>query len=240
MNSRSNLLLSLAFLSISTSSLVHADDVDHRREEASLRARLGEIKDINHFHRIVDESTEAYRSIVKGPHGEVPASILRDTRCIAVLPGVISGAVLVGGGHGSGLASCKNSDNSWSQPAPVSYNQGSVGFQAGAKSADLVMFFQSRAAVAALKRGDVSMGSEVSAVAGSYDAGTNTAGAGVVVYSRSEGLFAGVSLNGGTLRKDQQDIASYYGKQVDYTELLESRVGPDTSGYTTKLTKLFP
>lgn len=97
-----------------------------------------------------------------GSNGKVPESVLKHAKCIAILPNVITGAFVIGGTHGEGLASCKNTNDSWSQPVPITLNQGSIGLQAGAKSADIVLFFQSKDAVTALKRGNITLGADVS------------------------------------------------------------------------------
>ena len=149
-------------------------------------------------------------------------------------------ALLVGGAHGEGLASCKDAVGRWSDPTPISLNAGSFGLQAGAKSADLVMFFQTKQAEEALKRGNFAFGADVSAVVGDYGRAVDTSNAGVVVYTKTEGVFAGASINGTRIAKDEDDIAKYYGKTADYTAILEGRESPDSEGYTHKLTKLFP
>ncbi len=208
-------------------------------DEAS-RARMGLTKDEARFQKIVDQSSEAYAAIVKGTQGAVPASVLSSARCIAVLPGVLSGALVVGGTHGNGLASCRDTNNAWSQPAAVSLNQGSIGLQVGAKSADIVLFIQSNEAVAALKSGNFKIGADMSAVAGAYDTGVDMSQAGVVAYTRAEGLFAGAAVTGGTISKNETDLERFYGKRVDFAALLDSRETPDSSGYSQKLTKQFP
>jgi lipid-binding SYLF domain-containing protein len=217
-----------------------ADNRFANNQDQSMRARMGDVKDPSRFQAMINESAEVYDAIAKGAHGEVPMSVLNNARCIAVLPNVVTGALLVGGTYGEGLASCKDSSNVWSQPAPISLKQGSFGLQAGAKSADLLFFFQNKEAVQALKRGNFALGADVSAVAGSYEANVDTSNAGVVVYSRTEGVFAGASVNGAKIGKDQKDLNSYYGRKVDYRNLLEGKVTPDTTGYTDKLTRLFP
>lgn len=216
----------------------HADELD--TQSRTEHARMADIKNETRFHNLVDESAMVYRAITEGSHGKIPASVLENARCIAVLPNVITGALLIGGTHGEGLASCKGSNGVWNQPAAISLNQGSIGLQAGAKSTDLVLFLQSDKAVQALKRGNFELGTEVSAVAGNFDGSIDTSRAGVVVYTRTEGVFAGASVNGGKIGNNPKDLTSYYGKKVDYTALLEGRETPDTSGYTQKLTKLFP
>ena len=217
-----------------------AEDRRAQNEDQTLRARMGEAREHTQFHKMVDQSAEVYSAIAKGPQGEVPRSVISNTRCIAVLPNVITGALVVGGTHGAGLASCKDNGNNWSQPAPISLNQGSIGLQAGVKSADLVLFFQNKEAVRALKRGEFTLGTDISAVAGNYDSKLDTSTAGVVVYTRAEGLFAGASVNGSKIGKDKDVLESYYGKKADYSALLEGQNSPDSSGYTQRLTKLLP
>ena len=217
-----------------------AEDAKLKDQEHGMRARLGEVKEQIRFQKVIDKSIDVYRAIVKGPHGEVPVSVLANARCIGILPSVVTGAIVVGGTHGEGLVSCKNDSNTWSEPAPVSINQGSIGLQAGAKSADVVLFIQSKEAVAALKRGNFTLGTDVSAVAGNFDSKADTSAAGVVVYTRAEGLFAGAAVNGGKIGKNEDEMKAYYGKKVDFTALLESRESPDSSEYTKKLTTLFP
>jgi len=214
-----------------------AQDRADNAEEQIMHARMGDVKSDTYFDKLVDETALVYSAIAKGKQGEVPAIVLSKARCIAILPDVKTGALVIGGTHGEGLASCKTSDNTWSQPVPTSINQGSIGLQAGVKSVDLVLFFQDEKAEMALKRGEFELGTDVSVVAGRFDSNIDTSNAGVVVYSRAKGLFAGASINGSKIGKDQDKIIQCYGKSADYAALLES---PQDSGYATKLTKLFP
>jgi lipid-binding SYLF domain-containing protein len=192
------------------------------------------------FHSMIDVASNVYRAIVKGAHGSVPPSVLSKANCIAVLPNVITGAIVIGGTHGTGLVSCKNDLGNWSQPAAITLNNASIGLQAGAKATDLVLFFQTKEAEEALKKGDFSMGADVSAVAGKYDSGFDSAGAGIVAFNRIEGFYAGVSISGGKIAKDQGEIARYYGTNVDFRALLNNTNYPDSAEYTKKLTILFP
>ena len=210
-----------------------------KREQIALAAEVAK-PDQARFHAMIDVASSVYSAIAKGPHGTVPESVLVKSRCIVVLPNVMTGAILLGGSHGSGLASCKSEAGNWSQPAAISLNQASIGLQAGVKAADLVLFIQTKEAEQALKKGEFTLGSDVSAVAGKYDSGFDSSGAGVVAFNRAEGLFAGASISGGKVSRDQGEIARYYGKDVDYQALLDGQASPDSSGYTQKLTQMFP
>jgi lipid-binding SYLF domain-containing protein len=201
---------------------------------------MGETKEQIAFHQMIDDASSVYQAIAKGADREVPADVLKNAKCIAVMPNVTTGALIIGGTHGTGLASCRDSANKWSQPAPVSLSQGSIGLQAGAKSTDLVLFFKTDEAVKALKREKFALGSDISVAAGNYGKNLETASAGVVAYSRTGGAFAGASISGSELARDKDAIEKYYGKNVDFNALLEGRESPDKSAYSERLTKLFP
>ncbi len=210
-----------------------------KREHVALAAEITK-SDEARFHSMIDIAGDVYRAIAKGGHGSVPENVLENSRCIAILPNVVTGAILLGGTHGAGLVSCRGEAGNWSQPAAISLNQASIGLQAGVKAADLVLFIQTKEAEQALKKGEIILGSDVSAVAGKYDSGYDSSGAGVVVFHRSEGLYAGASISGGTIVKNQDEINRYYGKNVDFQALLDCQVMPDSSGYARKLTQMFP
>jgi lipid-binding SYLF domain-containing protein len=227
-------------LLVSAPMIGQAESRIEQNQDLSARARLEVVKDQSAFQELIADSAEAYRSILNGDNKAIPSTVLKNARCIAVLPNVITGAVVVGGTFGEGLASCKNNNGSWSQPTAIALSQGSIGLQAGGKSADMVMYFQSKEAVSALKKGEFTIGTDISAVAGTYDNTKDTSGAGVVVYSRSEGAFAGVSITGSKIANNQKALDSYYGRKVEYAALIEGRDTPDSVGVTKKLTSLFP
>jgi lipid-binding SYLF domain-containing protein len=212
----------------------------HDGTAPEIRARMDNIEASNEFRTIVDSSVNVYKALSKGKHGEVPQSVLKRAQCIAILPNVVTGALVFGATHGSGLATCRNSTDAWSQPAAISLNEGSIGLQAGAKSTDLVLFFQTKEAVDALKKGNFVLGSDVSAVAGGFGARVDNSAAGVVVYAQTGGLFAGVSVNGSKISKEEKNLRTYYGADTNYSALLEGKESPDAAGYSQKLTKLLP
>lgn len=199
-----------------------------------------QVADQKQFYKIIDQSVLVYSAITKGPHGEVPKQVLQRANCIAILPNVMTGALIVGGTHGRGLVSCKTQANKWSQPSAISLNQGSLGLQAGAKSTDLVLFLQNSAAVKALKNGNLKLGANISAVAGSFDSRVATSPTGVIVYARTAGIFAGASVNGSTISKDEIELNEFYGSKIDHQALLNGRESKAHLDHTKKLTNLFP
>lgn len=217
-----------------------AEDTQAKTDTDLTRARMGDTKATADFQKLIDRSAEVYRAVAKGPQGQVPASVTQAARCVAVLPNVVAGALVVGGAHGEGLATCKTSDGAWSAPAVISLDQGSIGLQAGAKSTDLVLFFLSDESTRALKKGSFELGTEVGVVAGKYDTSLDLGRAGVVAYSRTEGVFAGASITGSRVGKDQSEISRAYGRPADFTAILEGREAPPTNLNTKKLTELMP
>ena len=213
---------------------------DTRIAEESARGRMKETEVNSNFVKMVNQASEVYSTIAKGSHGEVPMSVKAGARCIAVLPNVMTGALVIGGTHGEGLVSCKDAAGAWSQPIPISLNQGSIGLQAGAKSTDLVLYIESKKAEQALKDGSFAIGADVSAVAGKYDAALDVSTAGVVVYSRTNGVFAGASVSGSNIRKDEDQVRNFYGRDVNSNATLNNTEAPDSTLYSKKLTDLFP
>jgi lipid-binding SYLF domain-containing protein len=136
----------------------------------------------------------------------IPASLLRKAECVAVIPGVIKVGFGIGGRHGRGLLSCRT-DGGWSLPAFVSLTGGSFGLQIGAQASDLVLVFADRGAAERLASNKITLGGDASVSAGpvgrTAEAGTDVRfQAEIYSYSRSKGLFAGMSLEGATLRAD--------------------------------------
>jgi lipid-binding SYLF domain-containing protein len=120
--------------------VTYAENRSSSNYDSTSRARLADAQNHSPFQIMVDDATKLYTKVVKGPQGQVPSSVLENARCIAILPNVVTGAFVVGGTHGDGLASCKTNDNKWSHPAAITLSKGSIGLQAGVKSADLVSF----------------------------------------------------------------------------------------------------
>lgn len=207
---------------------------------AETRARMGEQReDAIDAGATLQKSIGLYAAIVKGPHGQVPESILAKAQCVTVLPNVLTGAVFIGGTHGVGVTSCKQ-NNKWSEPAFVKLQSVSFGAQIGGKSSDIILFVLNEQAKAALKRGNFKLGVDASVVAGNFDKSFDASSYGVVAYNRTEGAFAGASITGGSLTSDDADTAAFYGKDVSYVSLLEGRVSTKQNDQTDKFTSLLP
>jgi len=163
------------------------------------------------------------------PEG-LPQRLFADAHCIAVIPGVIKVGFGFGGRHGKGLVSCRIGDG-WSSPSFVSITGGSFGLQIGAQSTDLVLLFATRRAAEILADNKITLGGDASVSAGpvgrTAEAGTTvTLETEIYSYSRSKGLFAGVSLEGATLRADNDANHEAYGDGVRPADLFSNRRAP--------------
>lgn len=176
------------------------------------------------------KSANVLQSIMKIPEKAIPPALLRDAKAIAIIPGVIKGAFVVGGRHGTGVMSVRKEDNSWSDPIFVSITGGSVGWQVGGTSTDLILVFKALKDVDKLLQGKFTLGADAAVAAGpvgrKVEAATDVMlQSGILSYSRSKGLFAGVALEGAALLVDDKADAAYYGKEIPAKDILAGHAG---------------
>jgi SH3 domain-containing YSC84-like protein 1 len=157
-------------------------------------------------------------------NNNVPTSVLAKAECIIILPSVKKFAVGIGGSGGRGPMVCregKDFSGPWSPPAMLSIGGASAGFQIGGTASDYVIAVMSPSAVDKVLNGKVKVGSDVSAAAGpGASAGGSMNSADMLTYSRSSGLFAGVSLDGASLSPDSDANARLYGKPASAAEIV--------------------
>ena len=163
----------------------------------------------------------------------IPDRVMRDSKCIAVIPSMIKIAVGFGGNHGKGLATCRT-ENGWSAPAPITITGGSWGLQLGGQAVDLVMVVMNQQGMDHLLSSKFKLGADASAAAGPVgrDAGADTdikMKAEVLTYSRARGLFAGIDLNGAAVTQDKDETRLLYGKFVPFSDILSGKVEPTAS-----------
>lgn len=162
--------------------------------------------------------------IHKAPDNDIPNDLWAKASCVGVLPSVKKGAFIVGGEYGKGVMSCRNGDG-WSAPSFVELQKGSIGFQIGGESVDLIYLVMNEAGVRHMIANKVSLGAEASVAAGPVgrDARAMTDAqmkAEILSWSRASGVFAGVNLSGGSIRPDVDTNAAMYGKSVTAKEIL--------------------
>ncbi|MEQ1834230.1 MAG: lipid-binding SYLF domain-containing protein [Candidatus Eisenbacteria bacterium] len=174
------------------------------------------------------DATAVYHELLTSPDRGVPKELLDNCKCVAVLPGVLKAAIGYGARHGSGVLICRTASG-WSSPAFVNISGGSVGFQLGAESTDLVLFFMTDRSARSLVNGSrITLGGKLSVAAGPFgrsgEAATNLElKSEIYSYARSKGLFAGLSVEGARLAPNATDITNYYGSGVTYNQLLFGR-----------------
>lgn len=170
-------------------------------------------------------ASEVFSEIMQTPDKGVPVELLDKSECVAIVPGLKKGGLGLGGKYGKGVVMCRKSNRSWTAPSFITIEGGSVGLQIGFEQVDVVMLILNRKGVDKLISDKFTIGADASAAAGPV--GRQTAAqtdvmmhAEILTYSRAKGLFAGVSLDGATLRQDKDNIRDFYGKDVDARKIL--------------------
>lgn len=169
------------------------------------------------FARKVRVSKEVFEQLMATPE-RANSRVVREARCIAVIPGMVKGAFGFGGHKGLGVISCKE-DGVWSPPAFVKIGGGSFGLQIGGEISDVVLFFMTRRGVESLLESKFTMGGDAGVAAGPFGAGAETSTdlkfrAEIYASARSRGLFAGLSVEGAHMSIHQKAIRNYYGERI--------------------------
>jgi len=169
------------------------------------------------------------KEVMEAPDKAIPKDLLESAHAVAVIPDVIKAGLVVGGRHGKGLISVKSADGTWSNPAFVSLTGGSVGFQAGVSSTDVILVFRTRRGVDSIVYGKFTLGADASAAAGPVGRSAHAATdaqlkAEIYSYSRARGLFAGAALDGTALRIDNDSNQAVYGSGVTARRIFDGGV----------------
>jgi len=178
------------------------------------------------------ESSEVLTEIMGTPERGIPEELLSKAHCIVIIPGMKSGAIGIGGRYGRGYALCRNKSGvGWGAPAAMRVEGASLGFQIGGQSTDVVMLVMNDRGMQHLLKSKFTLGGDASVAAGPVGreatAKTDgTMGAEMLSWSRARGVFAGVSLQGATLRNDDEGNHEVYGKDVNSKEILTSGIAP--------------
>jgi lipid-binding SYLF domain-containing protein len=176
----------------------------------------------------------------------IPANLVDKAECVIVVPSVLKGGFIVGGAYGRGAMTCRSGEHfsgPWGTPTMMALEGGSVGFQLGGQATDFVILVMNPRGATAILKNKVKLGADASAAAGpkGRDASAETdvtLRAEMLTYSRSRGLFAGVSLEGTTLRPDNGANESLYGKKIDPSDIVLKNVVPAPASAHTMLETL--
>ena len=178
------------------------------------------------------EAAAVFEEVMKTPDRGIPQDLLEKAHCVVIVPGLKKAAFIVGGKYGKGYLSCRKAGGTgWSAPGTVRIEGGSVGFQIGGSETDAILLVMSQRGADKLLSSEFTIGGEGEAAAGPVGrtASAQTDAlmhAEILSWSRSRGLFAGVSLTGATLRDDLDDNATLYGKKLDNRAIVTTNVRP--------------
>ena len=183
----------------------------------------------------LNEAAMVLTEVMDAADKGIPQDMLENAHCIVIVPSLKTAAFLVGGKYGKGILSCRNkSGNGWSAPGTVRIEGGSVGFQIGGSTTDLIMLIMNERGIDKLLSSKFTLGGEGSVAAGPVGR-TATAQtdaqmhAEILSWSRSQGLFAGLALEGATLRQDLDDNTVLYGRKIENREIVTKGIAAPKS-----------
>jgi lipid-binding SYLF domain-containing protein len=176
----------------------------------------------------LDNSTSVLHEIMGMPDKGIPEEVLEHARCVAVIPHMVKGGFVFGAKGGKGVATCRTADG-WSAPAFITISGGSWGLQIGVEAVDVVLIIQNEKGVQRLLSSNFQIGADASAAAGPVgrhaEAGTDwKMDTEILTYSRAKGVFAGLTLEGASLRQDNDSREAIYGGNVTTRALLLGKV----------------
>src|SRR5437016_2107955 len=176
----------------------------------------------------LQKSAEVLTQITQAPDKGIPQEVLAKAKCIGVVPHLVKGGFVFGGKHGRGVATCRTADG-WSAPAFISVGGGSAGLQIGVEGVDLVMLIMNDKGMEQLLSSKFQVSGEGSAAAGPVgrhaSAGTDwKMDTQMLTYSRSKGIFAGLTLEGAVVQQDSDSTLSVYGRDVSFKSVLQGKV----------------
>src|SRR6202158_397823 len=176
----------------------------------------------------LDNATNVLHEIMGMPDNGIPEEVLEHAKCVAVVPHLVKAGFIFGGKGGKGVATCRTSKG-WSAPAFITVSGGSWGLQIGVEAVDLVMIIQNETGMQKLLSSNFQIGADASAAAGPVGrhASADTdwkLDAEILTYSRAKGAFAGLTLSGASIRRDDDSMQAFYGRHVSTKSVLTGNV----------------
>lgn len=183
----------------------------------------------------LDDSSKILNELLAAPDKGIPYEVFDSAKCVAVVPSMVKGGFVFGAEHGRGVATCRTA-HGWSAPAFFVITGGSWGLQIGVQAADLVMLIMNQQGMNDLLSSKFKLGANGSVAAGPVgrDASASTdwkLKAEVLTYSRTHGLFAGLTLNGAVIKQDDDSTVALYGRQVGFRQALLGEVKPPAAAH---------
>ena len=178
----------------------------------------------------IRESATVLKELTTSGEKSIPTDLLQKAQCVGIVPGLKRAGFIVGGEYGKGIVTCRVASG-WSAPETVRIEGGSIGAQIGGGETDLVFAVMNQRGMDKLMEDKFTVGAEAAAMAGPVgrDAAAQTDAqlhAEILSWSRSRGVFAGVTLNGATMRPDKDDNRALYGREVTARQILTGEVKP--------------
>jgi SH3 domain-containing YSC84-like protein 1 len=186
----------------------------------------------------------ALKEVMDVPDKAIPQDLLNKAECVVIVPDLKKAAFLVGAKYGKGFVSCRNKSGvGWSAPGSVRIEGGSLGFQIGGSEMDLFMLVMNERGADRLLRNKFTLGGDATVAAGpvgrSAEAQTDARlTAEILTWSRSRGLFAGIALNGATLRDDEDWNRDLYGKTLKNRDIVMNNAAPAPKAASELLSEL--
>lgn len=201
-------LIPITLLAVSMSAILMADSADFDRLKAS---------------------AEVLQEVMSAPDKAIPTNLFSKAYCVVIIPNMLKAGFIFSGKYGRGYASCRKAGGGWTSPAGMRIEGGGFGLQAGGASTDLVLLVMSKRGMRGILSSKFTLGGEISAAAGPVGRDTTaqtdpTMRADILSWSRSRGIFGGISLQGGTLRPDNNVNKALYGSQISSGDILRGKI----------------
>jgi lipid-binding SYLF domain-containing protein len=182
----------------------------------------------------LQDAASLFQEVMETPDRSIPQDLLNKASCVVLVPGLKKGALLVGGKYGKGFVVCRAPQQGWGPPAAIRIEGGSFGFQVGFSSSDVVLLIMNERGMKRLMTSKFTIGGEATVAAGPVgrDATAQTDAmmtAEILSWSRSHGVFAGISLDGSTLRTDVDENEALYQKRLTTRDVLTGGPTPPAS-----------
>lgn len=183
----------------------------------------------NKQEKLAQNAIRVLNEIMRAPDKRVPTKMFDTAEAIAVIPDVIKAGLILGGRHGKGLLSVRARDGTWSNPTFIGLSGGSLGFQAGVQSTDVILIFRTPRGVDSIVNGKFTLGADASVAAGPVGRSATAATdaqlkAEIYSYSRARGLFAGVALDGSVISIEHDHNEKAYGKSATPRRIFEGNI----------------
>jgi lipid-binding SYLF domain-containing protein len=176
----------------------------------------------------IEEAIRVLEEMMKESDKSIPVSLIENCAGIAIIPDVIRAGLVIGGRHGKGVLLLRTASGGWTDPSFIDIKGGSIGWQAGVQSADVILVFRTPRSVEKITEGDFTLGADVGVAAGplgrTAEASTNSElKAEILSYSRSRGLYAGLTFQGSSIQEDRKANRAFYGADISPKDIFAGK-----------------